>query len=869
MALISYDKNINDISIQESMGILILINEYINNNIIHPDNMKEVIMPFFNACSNDPKKYKKFISKYHNTKKDKLYNFIKDKTKSNHNSILLIKSTICRIYDWFLLSDKELEAEKGNSIPPVLDRNIQVFKNYDHKDDFLLQHNLNRDHINDFLGYDSDLNIVELMNKTDNAFTNLLHSEISDFRGRISKLIGKGIYKRTTNKSAHFYNTNIETNSYVENLFKYDSDLGYMKYIKQVHDNYDFVRIEGDNDFIRYNMIKNKGMGTRFVFHTNSQINSFLNPLNHAFEKSFSRCRYMGTYNQDKAIEDMYNIFSSNINKDISILCLDASKYSDTLPISLIKHVLDLLFGNEVLVSAICECLNIPVYYKDELVDHNATLQGIYFDFSAITLVNLYIQIAISEYIERRLIMTNVVGDDAYTIVSGLDHEIYGDKGREVYAHFGCKVNEDKVLTANSKEGFITYLKYTGEVDDGVITNISGISPGLVFKNIHSYSRLGAIIAYLKKSLYIPREDIPKNLLLKYHEVFSDIIYSAQVSKIMRLSREDASYIRDNAVDLMLDRPFLFGGYKNYDMNLKSDRESIIKEIESSMRYIEYNFMDDNNRSVLDEIEYIKEVEDLKVTVLDKDIKLFITEEISNMYIKLSEFRDKGKSYIEYSEGDVRDIRDILRNITDRKFQRYIPGGLTTDRVTQQPFEDKLLLADIEKPIDISMSEFYPVPNDYDEKQIIYLLLSQDEGKIRYSRGYTGTRFIDISNDLIITFTGRTTGNYITVRDWIYRSRSDSVRNKDRWAEEFTIVANALVDTLGPDAYNIIIKDQSNVYKIISILQSRIKRGEDIIKNAVSVIEEIRQDIKDSVVSYYKEGIVSNILEDAIMKLRR
>lgn len=865
MSILNYSNNINAIKPEESSMILILVIKYLYQEQLDHQNSIDLISRFYDEAILDVEKYKTKYAKYYNAERDDLYYEIESiVNNSNYDILIFLKSTICRFHDWFLHTDKEL-SNLQDQLPYVLDNDLQIYKNYEHKDNMFLQHDINKDNIDEFLGYKSNLNFTEIVNQTDRKFLKLLGTSALSIKRDIDKAKRNGeLYDRTTNKSAPFYkNVPIVSNSYIENLYSYESSMKYINYLEKSR-KFDTAKIPGNYDYITYNIIKNKALGTRFVFFTNPQINGFLKPIEDIFKKNLKSVKQIGTYDQDEAIKRTMDVIDANKYRDISILCLDASKYSDTLPVSVINHVIGLIIKDKYLTDAICESLNLPVLYKDKIIHHNATLQGIYFDFTAITLVNLYLQCAISVYTNSDLIWTNVVGDDCITILSGSDHKSKALKGREVLAHFGVIVKESKAESSNMIEGKITYLKYSAQTIDSKIINISGLSPGLLLKNIHSYARLGSIIAYLKKSRYIPRNDIPVTLLTNYHKLFSEIIWNANLSKILRVSKEDADFIRENAVSLMLERPFIFGGYKDYDLSSKLSIEQIGDYIEDACRFIEYNFIDESETTI-PIIMKIKEEYNLNHTSLDSDLNLFISEEFNEMHSRLIAFRKAINSGKQLNSEEIRTIRSIISNLTDRRFDKYIPGGLTTDRITLQPFEDKMLLAPVQKPIDIETMMYIPMPTDIESKNMSIIVtkwLSAKGARIRGTNSinpYNGSLFIDINKDKIITFSGSDTGKYVTVPTWINQMKYYKDHFPESWDEEMGVVFGAILDDIGYDKeiINLIQSDPSRLYNILSIIHQASKtyqRRKDAIDTYVS-------QFKTSYIRDYKNKLVKGLLD--------
>lgn len=715
---INYGRDINKVDFQESYKLLNLLTKHLFNEELDKVGTITILETAFYEADRDCDAYKKKYKVFYNADEDKLYNVIKDNCLINKSdTILFIKSTICRLYDWFLLSDKELSNKKD--IPPVIDTKHQLFQIYDDSYDILSQSHNNQKYIEEFLGHPITIDLKSLLSKTDKHFAQILSRHISRFKDLINKEMSKGyLFKRITNKSASFYNIGIEgINTYIENLFRYESDLKYMDY---ANDNLDRINIKGYFDYIKCNIIKNKGRGTRFIFFSNSQVNSFLKVINDCFEKSFRSCKYLGVYNQDKAIEDIITIFNQNKNRSMSVLSLDVSKYSDTLPKGILYRVCNLLTGDESLSKAIVEAIGLPIEFNGKLYEHNASLQGMYFDFSLITIVNLYIQIAITIACEERFIHSSVVGDDACTILTGDKHIQFAEIGREVWALTGNKVNLNKMVACNTKEGELTFLKYLSEIKDGNLVNLSGLSPGLLFKNIISYNRIGSIVAYLKKSQYLEKRCIPRELIKEFCDLFRDSIDSAY--NHIRVSPEDREFLYQHAYDKLLERPFMFGGLKEYNTGSRKGRIELVNDVQKLKDYWDFVFYgeDDNSFEI---VQAIIEHENLNNHPLSDDISIFLSEEYKDIYIKFSRFLERSDNFIEKGIGDIIDIRKCIKTIGDRKFDKYKPSGLTTDRISDQKFEDKLLLSSY-KEFDVMNLACLPGSNSFDEKQANTIILS-------------------------------------------------------------------------------------------------------------------------------------------------
>lgn len=856
---IQYDKHINKYNKDEASLILrITILELFGTKLDH-DGIEILTDKYYNLAAKDVSSYKDNMKKYHNSEKDFLYKDIESHINSDDEQVILfIKSSLVRLHDWFLLDRRQLEL--AESIPPVLDKSIQVFKDYSENRDILKQSKINHEFIKEFLGHDISIDLSDLMKKADKEFLRLNFDNIRKFRVIVNK---SKLRKRTTNKSKSFYNINVDgMNSYIDNLFEYESNLKYYKYISRVKD-HKYVKLPGNYDYIKYILIKNKGMATRHIFFTSSQVNSFLKPFNDAFEKAFKQSEYLGVYDQDKAVNLLTRKVESLLSTGVkfSVLSLDFSKYSDTLPIALIYHVLNLMLDNESLSDAICECLNLPVLHKGELCYHNATLQGVYFDFSIITMVNLYIQIATAIACGKKILYLNVVGDDAVLILADEDNTLYSKIGREISALFGCVVNKSKMISCNQSSGFITYLKYYSEIRNSELVNLSGLSPGLWLKNVISFNRINSIIAYLRKSQYITRDYIPYDMISLFVDRFNETIFNFY--NIINVDKETIAYFKSiNIVEAILDRPQHLGGFKVYE-NSVVGREKLVNDIKRLKMYYSNIFHDPNDTSIPLIEEICRQVDiDVKDTCLSEDLNMFISEEYAKIYQKLRLFLKESDSYIKTGESQFLDeAKSLLKNLNDRKFDKYKSSGLTTDRTSEQHFEDSYL---IDEKIGISTLEeiaYLRSPTNMEQKQIYNLAVSylNEYRSIRKAYNDSDNLFLEISKGTVPLINRYHNNRYVSFYDIKYSFKNDEKLR----SEVVSSVINSVPEKDRDKVRRFLMeKPERALYVLeeIDIAGRRYKKVEDIVKEAYDkVFDKVKEKIFNKIKKKQKNKVVNKI----------
>jgi hypothetical protein len=852
--VIAYSTTINKIRIDESIIVLRGVIAEVFRVDLSFDKLKCIIEKYYKRLETRFEESKKELKSKHNCEQDDLYQEIELLFENVSDKVILfIKSTICRLHEWFLLSNKELGRLK--TPPPILDIENHVYKNFTDKYNFYKQIENNRDNISDYIKIDVPQDIRKLLDKADTIFKKNCNTFINSFKTKLDKLRSSSqeIYSRITNKSAPFYGLNIQDiNSYVENLFHYDTNKKYGIYKPK---KYKFIKLPSNYDYIKCNRVKNRSKGDRWVFFTNSQVNSFLKPFNDIARQSFLKMNAMAVYDQDKGVRDVVNLFSQNIDKEISALSLDVSKYSDTLPISLFHHVLQLLGVNSELSIAICECLNLPILFDNKLHDHNATCQGLHFDFFMITIINYYVQVFISVLCGKKILGIWVCGDDSVLILEGSDHKEYARLGRLGWAICGCKVNESKALSCNQNEGILSFLKYTAAIKNGKIVNISGFTPGLYLKNIISYNRINSIFAYMKKSLYVDKRYIPTNFINYYHTMFKDTIKNAYIQ--LKISQEDIDIIYNNAPILIQERPYMLGGAKEYDLSLKEERIALIKDIRNIKKYYDSILFDKNNTTLpLLEALCLHGKFSIAETCLEKDYIAFVDEEYSRIYAKFMQFLNKSHSFIEGDIADLKKVLENLKNLNDRRFDKYKPGRPNIDRRTDQNMEDFYLISPEDNDLSPDYMCLFSKSRNEELKlaqTIIVEMMHNTTKELRFAKPQGDNIMLDLERGLTIACGNLySTDKYYSVDEYIQKE-FNKVEAK---VEVITKIVKACSKEKQEQVKDILVNNTNLVEKILKetyIMRKRSKILNEVVEKAIEnvvtkTINKTVQEASDKIV---------------------
>merc|ERR1712176_1047767 len=116
------DSRINEVNFEESSKLFWLILIHLYDIDFKIDNIQYLLELYFKTCEKNPIYYKELMSEYKNADKDTLYdtiyNIFKDdidsynKQKRNNDNVylalILIKITVVRLSEWFLITKRDL-----------------------------------------------------------------------------------------------------------------------------------------------------------------------------------------------------------------------------------------------------------------------------------------------------------------------------------------------------------------------------------------------------------------------------------------------------------------------------------------------------------------------------------------------------------------------------------------------------------------------------------------------------------------------------------------------------------------------------------------------------------------------------------------
>jgi hypothetical protein len=697
---VNYKRDINFIDPLESACSLVLITKLVCKEVLDAEELSRIISLCRDEFSKSYQKAKEMLASSESWLSREIGSIIDTIAKKNKTKIWL-HSCIERFSEWYLYSDKELQ--NISTLPFMLDQQYHIFDLEKSNSAMSLKEiiDVNKNRILDYLPEMQGLlvsvidNLAEVMSETDILFKNSIKTSLRSFELLLQEQDISCEYSLPiSNKSKPSMYSFPGNNTYIENIFRYTTGMSYKKYLDRKAE---YIHIDGNFDYATVNEIKNKGRKTRHVFDTNSQINSVLNKQNMLYKRAFGkRLKTAGTYDQDRAIKDIMTYWEA-IDEGVA-LSLDVSKYSDTMIKHLLEHVLNIIYSSRDIADEISECFNLPILYKGKIHTHIASSQGIYFNFAMITLANIWMQHFISVVSKEKLSACNATGDDVVSIFEKCTKtkEEMANIGRACYAIFNMTINPSKALCSDKLNGEISYLKCHYKIRDGVSYNVSGISPTLYLKSLTSYNSANNVISYLRKSRYIDdddRESIEEYISL-YCSTFRDSIRRAHLYS--RVDDDKVKELYDNAEKLFWKRPYIYGGLKNYDLLVRSGREELISDIKSMREYWGKALNEDETSLGL--IERICRDSNLSIydTCIGVDLKAYLNDGFIKVFVKMDEFLSKSKEYIDGDVDleieDLKDVRSLLKNLEDKRFDKYKPGGLTTDRSDVCYFEDSFLL---------------------------------------------------------------------------------------------------------------------------------------------------------------------------------
>jgi hypothetical protein len=608
---------------------------------------------------------------------------------------LFLIGIIQKVKEYFLIDSEDMREIRKKTVPPPLQREFHVWQDWSQKLNLRQMIERNREEIQKGSNRYNVDEFLKIIPEADKIFKGLFQNEIAKFRRVLNRELDRGsLHRRVSNTSASFYFQHDQLDAFIENLFMYDSDLGYMKYRPK---DKQWIKIEGNFDFCKWNCIPQKGFKSRCIYYSNSQVGAFVNRINRMFDEVFKGHPCLGHYDQDKAVRDMLESLQGE-DKWTSIN-LDVAKYSDTLPLALFEKILKLIIDDKELIKAILEVLNLPVFFNNEMREYISTAQGLYFDFNMITLCNIYHQCCVEAKIRKRVIFRNACGDDGCYIIEGEDDCDLEGISTFFWRCLNCIVN-DKSEKGNSKTGIISYLKCTYLIEDGIQYNMSGLPPGLVFSRKDSYNQMIALCRFVNKSRYM---DIVEqkydfyNLLDYLTYYFRDPIRDNMTAQ--EYDGEVIEAIYREARDLLFLRRYILGGEYEWDFTTKAGRDDVIAYFEENK--LKWQLITEEARSKIPLIEALcKEANiDITKTVIWEDIEEFRNygpDRVMEIYDNWEEFvynmnQEDPIKLTRY----VNRIRRLLANMISRRFDYTKGGNAGHHRKEKRKFEDDFLLSKI------------------------------------------------------------------------------------------------------------------------------------------------------------------------------
>lgn len=204
-----------------------------------------------------------------------------------------------------------------------------------------------------------------------------------------------------------------------------------------------------------------------------TRISYCIDPVVQVISKAVAKCLdYVSRKFPSNCTKDQMRIVRKIIkerwNEYAFILSLDMSKYSDTLQFLWIEKVLSVMgFPSEVIIQ-IRDLYTLPMYdkVKERITPRTtASYQGQYGDFSMITLINIWTQCNIYDYLQEyyeleleHKINGGAVGDDTIMVFLR-KHDNLFEVARQFYAHLGVNINRTKTHTLYQGEGTADFIK--------------------------------------------------------------------------------------------------------------------------------------------------------------------------------------------------------------------------------------------------------------------------------------------------------------------------------------------------------------------------------------------------------------------------
>jgi hypothetical protein len=690
--MILYEQSINKYKIDDSVALVSIILKEFFKDSVNFDDLKNLMLCYMEEAEKSPEDYKEKYRSSIQINKCSIYKdieFILPNVSLKGRNFL--KGCIIRFHEWFLLQN--IDGNLKSLLPPVLDYSKKIYKTINCDEKLIDMINNNKKMVIDHLGYVPDWITQNDIDNANSIMKEMFGKEINKFTSLLAKKKKDGISNFADlnyNKSSSIYKIpNFEIDSFIENVIRYDSDMEYYKYIDK--DKYEYIKWKENMDYAEYFLCKNITNGYRYVFNTNSQINGFLGVIQNCFKQAFEKSKYIGIYDQNKAINNSILEIKSQIdsNNPIGILSLDATKFTDRLVRSAFNEVIDLIIKDPGLNKSVKELMALPVKYtfidnkgneRTIRAKHNATTMGMKFNSPLSTLVNVYLQVIISVKSKSKLLGVSSVGDDLLSWFRTKYLSTLRTFAIECYAQFGLEIQKKKEQISDNRDGTISYLKCIHILEDGQKYNISGIAPNLIFKRVEGLNSAIEVYRSLRKALHIPVNHPIHNFVELYYKVFKDDI------KIWwdrcGISNEEQEDMILNFKDRIMNRPILFGGEKSYHLKDIESRKELVKDIFDMQGYIFQMIRCERETSIPNIKSLCKYYGvNFEKTVLYDKLRDLVGTELENIGDKVHNFLDRSAEYIVSGKGDIKSVIKLLNNLQDRKFDKYKAGRGTIDRV--------------------------------------------------------------------------------------------------------------------------------------------------------------------------------------------
>lgn len=200
-----------------------------------------------------------------------------------------------------------------------------------------------------------------------------------------------------------------------------------------------------------------------------TRISYCIDPPVQVISKAIAKCfDYVSRKIGNNCTKDQQRVIRNIIRKKPDhIISTDMSKYSDTLQLKYILSMLGVIGVPREVLEQMGDLFTLPMHYSVLDVDTgrtSASYQGQYADFSLITMMNIWIQCCIFDFVgeyyemEKDECTSGAVGDD--TVMSfERDHEFLFSIVQCAYNCVGVNINKSKTHEMHNGQGYIDFIK--------------------------------------------------------------------------------------------------------------------------------------------------------------------------------------------------------------------------------------------------------------------------------------------------------------------------------------------------------------------------------------------------------------------------